>query len=102
MASCRHYRKHTGTGFAHTLSRRLPLRAWADCEATVAAVARRTPFIEDRPMAIRLVGLTIAKHLQRPSRPIRSMFSSRRIAPQCRGRYLEAASPTKTADSLIL
>ena len=37
-----------------------------------------------------------------PSRPIRSMFFSTQIAARCQGRWLQAGSPTHTADSLLL
>ena len=37
-----------------------------------------------------------------PFRPIRSMFSSTRIAQCCQRRWLQAGSPTHTADSLLL
>ena len=37
-----------------------------------------------------------------PFRPIRSMFFSTQIAARCQGRWLQAGSPTHTADSLLL
>ena len=36
-----------------------------------------------------------------PPRPIRSMFFSTQIAARCQGRWLQAGSPTHTADSLV-
>ncbi len=37
-----------------------------------------------------------------PFRPILSMFSSTQTAARCQGRWLQAGSPTHTADSLLL
>ena len=44
----------------------------------------------------------IGESSEPPFRPIRSMFFSTRIAQCCQRRWLQAGSPTHTADSLLL